>query len=611
MRTEPTMPRVAWIFGALGALAILAAAIAMNQPREPRGDMELLNELLRERTPHPVASAAGDAQAAKVARMLADAIGAGTVIDGDASTPLPTSGPVAAIQRASVERFGAPVKVANVLGRIRGRAAGPATMLVAHHDSVAAGPGAGDDGSGVVSVLLAARELAKEGTQRDVIFLLTDGEEAGLLGAIAFCAEHPWFDEVGSVVNIDSRGASGPCHIYQIGYDERALVQVLSESVPRPIASSLANEVAALMPNATDFLVFEWVGMPGINLACIGDVKHYHQPSDLPENFHPGTLGHLQETMLALARGLDRARPIEGGVLPGFAEWRSRYQIGDPTATKELRAAINDRGMTKAPRRPEPSPQSFASFWQRWTLAWDAGLSPFLATAALVAVLLGATILWGRGLLACGPTIGAVVALVLAVLASSGAAMAAAWTCSLIGAREGSGWTYGIFPPDPWPWLGAVWAAAVLPAAALWQFVPRRAAWANAVGAVLLLSLVLCGLSVAMPAVAAMVLPIVGATAIVLLLASTLPRSAAGFAAGLVACVQLWALGAVLFPLVPALQDAMGFRLLPMVLIAPLLTVLAFTALLPGARGRDPAIEPWRVEAPARSEHDSSQWRPA
>jgi Peptidase family M28 len=84
--------------------------------------------------------------------------------------------------------------VENIVARLKGSAGSSgAVLLSAHYDSVPAGPGAGDDGSGVVTLLETIRVLrAGLPLRNDVVVLFTDGEEEGLLGASAFMAEHPW-----------------------------------------------------------------------------------------------------------------------------------------------------------------------------------------------------------------------------------------------------------------------------------------------------------------------------------------------------------------------------------------------------------------------------------
>src|ERR1700753_186609 len=65
---------------------------------------------------------------------------------------------------------------------------GPAIVLMAHTDSVAAGPGAGDDESGVATILETIRAWNARGmvSQHPILALFTDGEENAMLGASAF-----------------------------------------------------------------------------------------------------------------------------------------------------------------------------------------------------------------------------------------------------------------------------------------------------------------------------------------------------------------------------------------------------------------------------------------
>ena len=40
--------------------------------------------------------------------------------------------------------------------------------------------------------------------RNDIIFLITDGEEMGLLGADKFVQEHEWAQQVGLVLNVEA-----------------------------------------------------------------------------------------------------------------------------------------------------------------------------------------------------------------------------------------------------------------------------------------------------------------------------------------------------------------------------------------------------------------------
>ena len=83
--------------------------------------------------------------------------------------------------------------VENIVARLPGSGNTRPVMLAAHYDSVTRGPGASDDASGVAVLLETLRALrAAPSLRNDVIFLITDGEEKGLLGAQVFVRDHPW-----------------------------------------------------------------------------------------------------------------------------------------------------------------------------------------------------------------------------------------------------------------------------------------------------------------------------------------------------------------------------------------------------------------------------------
>jgi hypothetical protein len=181
--------------------------------------------------------------------------------------------------------------------------------IAAHIDSVPGAPGAGDDALGVASALEAARALraraqANGPFAREVVLVITDGEELGLLGAELFCREHQLAPRIGAVVNLDNRGTSGPAFIFETGPDTTALAEIMAARVPHPRTTSVAATIYEWMPNGTDFTVFREAGMTGFNVACIGSPRNYHQPTDTPENVDPLTAQHMAQTALALVEGL-------------------------------------------------------------------------------------------------------------------------------------------------------------------------------------------------------------------------------------------------------------------------------------------------------------------
>ena len=197
--------------------------------------------------------------------------------------------------------FGTCATVNNVLARLDGAdtSSSDAVLLAAHYDSVPAGPGDSDDGVGVAAVLEIARALKSMPAPRhSVIFLLDEGEEAGLLGARAFVDSHPWAKDVRAAVNLDARGTSGPSVMFETGGANDWAVRLYARHAARPAASSIFYTVYRQLPNDTDFTVFKASGYEGLNFAFIGDEVHYHTPLDNSANVTPASLQHQGENAL-------------------------------------------------------------------------------------------------------------------------------------------------------------------------------------------------------------------------------------------------------------------------------------------------------------------------
>ena len=195
---------------------------------------------------------------------------------------------------------------------------GKAVLLMAHSDSVAAGPGAADDGSGVAILLEAIRALkARPATSKDhpVVALFTDGEEADLLGAAFYLRDPASRNATGAVVNVDARGNTGPSYMFQTSKGNGKLIGLYAASVPNYAASSLHQEFYSRLPNDTDLTPMLRLGVPAFNIAFIGGFGQYHTPLDRRENIDPRSLQQQGETALELTdrlRGTDLAG-LKGG----------------------------------------------------------------------------------------------------------------------------------------------------------------------------------------------------------------------------------------------------------------------------------------------------------
>ncbi|WP_187262640.1 M20/M25/M40 family metallo-hydrolase [Pontibacter beigongshangensis] len=210
-----------------------------------------------------------------------------------------------AMVRSALVGGAMPGYVYNVVGRLAGSGgSGKAVLLMAHYDSQPNTPGAADNAAGVAALLETARALQQEEPLRhDLIFLLTDGEEYGLYGACAFL-QHPWASEVSVVLNLDSRGNTGPSMTFEMSPENGWMVEQFAAAAPYPFTSSLMYEVYRMLPNNTDFTPFRQAGYTGLNSAAVDGFVHYHKMTDSPENLDPGTLQHHGSNLLALVRHL-------------------------------------------------------------------------------------------------------------------------------------------------------------------------------------------------------------------------------------------------------------------------------------------------------------------
>jgi hypothetical protein len=249
----------------------------------------VLERLVGDDIPHPTGSPANDA------------------VHGRITDELKKLGYSPEIQTGfACDEYGTCATVENIVARLDGIEPGQSVLLAAHYDSVAAGPGASDDGAGVATVLESARALKSLPKPRhSIILLIDDGEEAGLLGARVFVDQHRWAKEIVAAVNVDTRGSSGPSLMFETGTANYWSVRLYAKHVSHPATNALAYFAYKLLPNDTDFTVFKAAGYQGANFAYIGNVVHYHTPLDNFQNASPASLQHDGDnalpTVLALA----------------------------------------------------------------------------------------------------------------------------------------------------------------------------------------------------------------------------------------------------------------------------------------------------------------------
>jgi hypothetical protein len=315
--------------GLAGIALLLAATLAAYRPPAPlRANAspdvfsayragQILQELVGNGLPHPVGSPAGARIRDAIVRRLS------------------ALGYAPELQSGFVCRGGVCGTPVNIIATLRTSSENEdAVMLAAHYDSVPAGPGASDDGAGVATVLEIARILAaRPRPPHPVVLLFTDGEEAGLLGALLFVHQHPLAKQVKAAVNLEARGTSGPSLMFETGTANSWLMRLYGSAIARPFTNSLYYVVYKLLPNDTDFTVFKTAGYQGFNFAFIGNVGRYHTPLDNVANASASSIQHQGDNALAAVSALVHSPTLHSAVAESvFFDSFARTLIAWPVA---------------------------------------------------------------------------------------------------------------------------------------------------------------------------------------------------------------------------------------------------------------------------------------
>ncbi len=493
---------------------------------------KVLDRLVGDGRSHPIGSAANAAVRERITASLREL---GYEVEVEAGLACGDWGVCGRVE--NVVAWYPTVPAAPAVPAAAGDAGKKGVLLVTHYDSVPAGPGVADDLSGVAIALESARALAAERHPNPVLFLFSDGEEAGLLGAEAFASSSRHAPRVGAVVNLEARGTSGESFLFETSDDNAWLVSRVARALDHPATSSLFYAVYKALPNDTDFTVLRRRGWPGVNFAFIGSAGRYHTPGDDAAALRPATLQHQGENALAAVRALadtDLAAPRKGN-----AVWFSLFG--------------------------------------RWIVSWPAGRTVPLALANLALLLFALVLSARRSALAPRGFLGGVALLPAALLLAG----ALGWGASrLLAAR----WGDPAWIASPLPVLLAAWCGAFGGTAVVARLVGARyGAEGVRAGTATWFALLAVAAAFLSPDVSFLVL-VPGIVLAAGLLAGRTPSALARWdAAAAVAS------GAVLFPVAWLLYDAMGLPILPGIALLVALASTSFVASLGAAAPR------WRI----------------
>jgi hypothetical protein len=332
---------------------------------------------------------------------------------------------------------------------------GRAVVMLAHYDSVPAGPGAADDAAGVAAVLESARALraSGHGSVHPVIALITDGEEAGLLGANAFLQNAALRARVGAVVNVEARGTSGPSLLFQTSPGDARLVGLYATHVRVVAGSSLYAEIYRRLPNDTDLTLFIRDGFAGFNFAFIDGVRYYHSALDTRRHLSAASLQMQGDNLLGVVRALADTpyaalRGTDAAYLSIFNSFMPRVPVGWTLPLAMAALAL----IALAARWAGGGPIARVH---------AAHVTPRLLCAALMppalmggALLIGGALVWIARLLSGMPEAAYAHPAALRTALAFGA-----WTMTLLAARMGS---VRAAAASAWLWIGAAGVAAAM-----------------------------------------------------------------------------------------------------------------------------------------------------
>lgn len=177
------------------------------------------------------------------------------------------------------------------------------------------GPGAGDNASGVATVLRLAGRYGRGALEHyDVWVLLTGAEESLLLGMHEWMKRHRReLDPERTVfLNIDNVGHGTVRYLTKEGFVFARPYHPRLVGMCREIAEEDAERRFAARGYAsrfaTDALVARRAGYPAITVTCLNAIDyapHYHQMTDTPGNVEPEALDRAYEFCAALIERLD------------------------------------------------------------------------------------------------------------------------------------------------------------------------------------------------------------------------------------------------------------------------------------------------------------------
>jgi hypothetical protein len=199
---------------------------------------------------------------------------------------------------ATIETSG---QVSNILVFLPGTGSTGTVLVTGHYDSHPPAPGAGDDGLSTVAMLEVIRVMhASSSLRNDVLFLFSDGEELGWLGAYAYLNLHPEAkNETGVVLGFDGRPGNGPLAMWETSPGDAWLVRQMA-GLPLPLWAGSWTNRAERGELDTDFSVLSQAGFTGVEIENAEAGTRYHTSDDTVDAISPNLVQVYGQAMLML-----------------------------------------------------------------------------------------------------------------------------------------------------------------------------------------------------------------------------------------------------------------------------------------------------------------------
>lgn len=239
-------------------------------------------------------------------------------------------GLVTQFQEFPIRLHGVRVRARNVVARSGGE--GHEIVLVAHYDGqTTSGQSAGDNAAGVGTLLELARVIESRGHRHPIVYLATDAEEWGSLGAAEFVRSLKRTRDVLAAISLDhmASGIGWVVHLSGVGQGPGFAPLWLRLAAQDAFARGFARttDVSPLSEwfqrtirlSLTDQGPFVAAGIPAINLNLEARDQEYarflyHTPGDRWATLHASSFVLLGGGTERLARALDRAEHGRGAM---------------------------------------------------------------------------------------------------------------------------------------------------------------------------------------------------------------------------------------------------------------------------------------------------------